>query len=317
MTSKEGSHARARELLHSGYRPNPSVPFPTLGSIVAHEIGDLDGDLPAFVQIGGIPAGGGYLGLASAPFVIDDPNGKVENVAYRRGVDAARTDRREELRGLLDDEFAQNGGARAVQANQVQRQRARRMMDSKLLVAFDCRSEKEELAASYGHSPFGRGLLLARRLLEHGVAAVEVVLPGWDTHVDNFERTRELCRVLDPGFSTLVDDLRERSLLDETLVVCMGEFGRTPTVNPAKGRDHWPNNYCVVLAGGGVKGGTVVGETDERCEKIASRPVQVPDLFATIAATLGIDGGKEFQATSRRPVKLVDPEGQVVSELLA
>jgi uncharacterized protein (DUF1501 family) len=148
------------------------------------------------------------------------------------------------------------------------------------------------------------------------VAAVEVVLDGWDTHSDNFRRTRDLCIQLDPALAALAADLKARSLLDQTLVLCMGEFGRTPFITGTEGRNHWPNNYCVVLAGGGVKGGTVLGETDERGENIVARPVQVADLFATIAATLGIERNKEF-ASGKRPVKLVDPDGAVVPELLA
>src|SRR5262249_3449400 len=152
---------------------------------------------------------------------------------------------------------------------------------------------------------FGQGVLLARRLLEHGVAAAEVVLSGWDTHLDNFNRTQKLCEQLDPAFAALIDDLKTRGTYDQTLVVCMGEFGRTPDIAAGDGRNHWPNNYCVVLAGGGIKPATVVGETDELCKNTVSRPVQVPDLFATIAQTLGIEGDKEFH-TATRPVKLID-----------
>jgi uncharacterized protein (DUF1501 family) len=144
---------------------------------------------------------------------------------------------------------------------------------------------------------------------------VEVVLDGWDTHADNHNRTQTLCRVLDPAFSALIDDLATRGMLEETLVVCMGEFGRTPRINVRDGRDHWPNNYCVTFAGGGVRATTIVGETDELGMQIVNRPVQVADLFATIAALLGIDGSKEFNQ-SRRPVTLMDPNGAVVSELL-
>ncbi len=317
MTSKEGSHTRARELLHCGYPPNPSVTFPSLGSIVAHEVGDLDFDLPAFVQVGGIPSGSGYLGVQSAPFVLRDPTRKIENFDYGRGDGKELMDHREEMRAALEAEFARRGGARAVDVNEIQRKRARRLMETKLARAFDLEEEPGATRRAYGPETFGQGVLLARRLLEHGVTAVEVILDGWDTHIDNFNRTRQLCAQLDPALSALLDDLKSRGLHDETLVVCMGEFGRTPTITPAAGRNHWPNNYCVLLAGGGMKGGTVVGETDEQGEKIVSRPVQVPDLFATIAQTLHLERDKVFQASTTRPVKLIDPNGAVVSELLA
>jgi hypothetical protein len=316
MTSKEGSHARARELLHCGFTPNPAVAFPTLGAMVAHEIGDLDHDLPAFVQVDGPPGTGGYLGIECAPFVIEDPSGKIKNLGYRPGVDAGRMDRRDEMRAVLDQTFVQSGGDRAVHADAAQRRRARRLMDSKLLSAFDLNQEKEAVRDAYGRSKFGQGALLARRLIENGVTSVEVVLEGWDTHTDNFTRTQRLCGQLDPAFATLVADLRERGLYDSTIVLCMGEFGRTPTIASSDGRNHWPNNYCVALGGGGIKPATVVGETDERGENIVRRPVQVADLFATLAQLLGIQGKKEFH-TKNRPVWLVDPNGKPVDELIA
>jgi len=316
LTSKEGSHARARELLHCGYTPNPAVSFPTLGAIVAHELGDPEFDLPAYVQVDGPPGSGGYLGIECAPFLIDDPVGKIRNLAYRFGVDAARMDQREAMRTLLDTSFAAIGGDEAVHADGAQRRRARRLMDSKLLTAFDLTQEPAAVRDGYGRGRFGQGVLLARRLVEHGVTTVEVVLEGWDTHVDNFRRTQHLCGELDPAFSALIDDLRARDLFDRTLVLCMGEFGRTPTIVLSDGRNHWPNNFFVVLGGGGLKPATVVGETDELGEKIVARPVQVADLFATVAQALGIDGSKEFQ-TRNRPIWLVDPKGKPVPELLA
>ncbi len=315
LTSKEGSHARAREQLHSGYTPNPAVAFPTLGSIVAHEIGDLDSELPAFVQILGPPGSAGYLGIESAPFRVDDPTKDVGNVAYPKGVDGQRMELREGLREVLDREFTTRGGAAVVHADLSQRRRAHRLIDSKLRSAFDLGLESDATRDAYGRSTFGQGVLLARRLLESGVTSVEVVLDGWDTHVDNHQRTQALCTQLDPAFAALLDDLAMRGLLEETLVVCMGEFGRTPKINVREGRDHWPNNYCVALAGGGVRAGTVVGATDASGEQIVARPVQVADLFATIAELLGIERDKEFKS-GRRPVKLIDPNGIVVPELL-
>ncbi len=317
LTSKEGSHQRARELLHSGYTPNPSVSFPTLGSIVAHEIGDLDHDLPAFVQIAGPPGSPGYLGTPSAPFRLRSPVEPVSNVAYPSGVDPERLAQRETLRQTLDEQFANEGALDEVALNQEQRRRARRLMDTKLLSAFDLSQERRAARDAYGRSNFGSGVLLARRLIEHGVSAIEVHSEGWDTHVDNFTKTRALCQELDPAFAALIDDLEQRGLLADTLIVCMGEFGRTPAIKGHDGRDHWPNNYCVALAGCGVKPGTVVGTTDERGENIVERPVQVADLFATIAALLGLERDKTFQATPRRPVKLIDPDGVVVQELIA
>jgi len=316
MTSQESTHARARELLHAGYVPNASVNFPSLGSIVAHQIGDLDHDLPAFVQVSGAPVSSGYLGIECEPFHVEDPSRRIENLQDPLGGEPGPARARDEMLALLDGGFAARGGARAAAMVDTQRRRARRLMQTRLLSAFELDREPDALRAAYGGGAFGQGVLLARRLVEHGVAAVEVILDGWDTHADNFNRTRDLCRQLDPAFATLVADLAGRGLLEETLVVCMGEFGRTPAITPSLGRNHWPNNYCVVLAGCGVRPGTVVGETDETGVKIVKRPVQVADLFATFARLLGIDRDREFPTASGRTIRLIDPEGNVVSELL-
>ncbi len=316
MTSKEGSHARARQLLHWGYSPNPSVAFPSLGAVVAHEIGDLNHELPAFVQVLGEPWGPGYLGVEAAPYMVADPSNRLENLSRVGATDPARIAQRDELLELLDGDFAQRGGGPVVHEVAVQRLRARRLMDSNLLPAFDLRLEPDAVRDRYGRSKFGQGVLMARRLIESGVAAVEVALDGWDTHKDNFRRTKALCDELDPAFSALLDDLAERQLLDDTLVLCIGEFGRSPTILAGEGRNHWPSNYFAVLAGGGVRCGRPIGITDERSEQIVERPVQVPDLFATVAKLLGYDGSRKFQASTNRPVTLVDPDGAVVTELL-
>jgi len=315
MRTREGSHARARELVQCGYTPNPTVHYPPLGSIVAHELGDLSHELPAFVQINGAPLPAGYLGVQCSPFVLEKPEGRIENLAYAGGVNPERLDHRDAMVDVLDDAFAKKGGAPAVESNVAQRQRARRLMDSKLLAAFDLTQEKEALRDAYGRNDFGQGVLMARRLLDHGVQAVQVVLSGWDTHDDNFGRTAKLCAQLDPAFAALLDDLKKRKTLDDTLIVCMGEFGRTPEIARGDGRNHWPNNWCVALAGGGIKGGQPWGATDERGAEIADKPVAIADLYATMATALAFDRDKQFHS-GLRPIQLVDPNGKVIQELL-
>ena len=316
LHSKEGSHARARQLLHWGYTPNPSVAFPSLGAMVAHEIGDLEHDLPAFVQLLGEPWGAGYLGVEAAPYLIADPTSRLENLTRNGAIDAERAAQRDELLALLDGDFARRGGARVVHEQSVQRRRARTLMESKLLPALDLRREPDAVRDRYGRGKFGQGVLMARRLIESGVAAVEVSLEGWDTHKDNFNRTKALCGELDPAFAALLDDLTERGLLDDTLVLCVGEFGRTPEILAGDGRNHWTNAYSAVLAGCGVPAGRAVGATDERGAQIVERPIAIADLFATFAQLLGFDGSRKFQASTNRPVTLVDPNGAAVSELL-
>ncbi|MFO0981931.1 MAG: DUF1501 domain-containing protein, partial [Planctomycetota bacterium] len=317
MTSKEGSHARARYLVHTGYSPNPTVRHPSLGSILADQIGAKDGELPAFVMIGGggSALGAGYLGVDAAPFVVNDPRKPIQNLGYARGVDARRLDRRSELLGALEASFAEKGGGEPVAANAALLAKARRMMDSSKAKAFSVAGSDADLER-YGNSEFGAGCLAARQLIEAGVTAVEVNLNGWDTHDDNHNRVRKLSEVLDPAMAALLDDLKHGGLLAETLVIWMGEFGRTPQLTSSDGRGHFTKSWCALLAGGGIRGAQVIGQTDERGENIVARPVTVPDLFATLAQLFRVDGSQIHYA-GQRPIWLVDPEGKPVLEALA
>jgi uncharacterized protein (DUF1501 family) len=193
-------------------------------------------------------------------------------------------------------------------------QRATKMILSPAMEAFDVDAEPESVRKEYGEGGFASGCLLARRLIEHGVSFVEVVSNGWDTHQDNFEKVKELAGEVDRPYAALIRDLARRGMLDDTLVIWMGEFGRTPKVNPRGGRDHYPRSFNAVLAGGGVQGGAVVGKTDAQGADVADRPVTVPDLFATFCTSMGIDPAIENMASSGRPIKLVDG-GKAVSEL--
>jgi uncharacterized protein (DUF1501 family) len=194
--------------------------------------------------------------------------------------------------------------------------RATQMILSPAMKAFDVEAELESVRKEYGEGAFASGCLLARRLIEHGVSFVEVVSNGWDTHQDNFEKVPELAGAVDRPYAALIRDLDRRGMLDDTLVIWMGEFGRTPRVNGRGGRDHYPRSFNAVLAGGGVRGGAVVGKTDAQGADVADRPVTVPDLFATFCRSMGIDPTIENMAASGRPIKLVDG-GKAVTELFA
>jgi len=189
------------------------------------------------------------------------------------------------------------------------------MMRSPQLSSFDLAQEPASSVAAYGDSDFGRGCMLARRLVEAGVPAVEVTLGGWDTHQNNFDRTRDLCRVLDPAMSTLLRELHERSLLSSTLVLCMGEFGRSPYINSREGRDHYPAAWSAVLAGGGIRGGVVHGGTDERGAKVVRDPVRVADLYATMATQMGLAPDKVVMAPGGRPIAVTD-KGKAIASLV-
>jgi uncharacterized protein (DUF1501 family) len=203
--------------------------------------------------------------------------------------------------------------------------RAVKMMRSSASRAFDLDEEPSAVQDAYGRTPFGQGCLLARRLVERGVPFVEVTLSGvdgpmalgWDTHAQNFETVERLCGVLDAGWSALMADLRIRGLLDGTLVVWMGEFGRTPKINETAGRDHFPNAWSAVLGGGGIKGGQALGDTGPGGEEVVDRPVTVPDMLATVLKALGIDPAKQNVTENGRPVRLADPKARPVEGLLA
>jgi len=197
-------------------------------------------------------------------------------------------------------------------------------MKSSAAKAFDLDEESAAVHDAYGRNPFGQGCLLARRLVERGVPFVEVTLSsadgtnglGWDTHAQNFEAVEKLSGVLDAGWSTLMTDLRSRGLLEHTLIVWMGEFGRTPKINESAGRDHFPNAWSTVLAGGGIRGGQTIGNTGVDGEQIKDRPVLVPDLLATVIKGLGIDPAKQNTVENGRPIRLVDAKANPIKELL-
>jgi uncharacterized protein (DUF1501 family) len=318
MTSKEGSHPRASYLLHTGYLPNPSARHPTLGSIVASQLAAARGgdtaDLPPVVRIGGRgrnDSGAGLLGMQWEPFEMRDPAQNPANTQPQVATD--RHLRRLDLMDRLDAGFAKQLPQEAADHRDLYR-RATRMILSADMTAFDLDAEPESVRAMYGDGGFASGCLLARRLVEHGVSFVEVVSNGWDTHQDNFEKVAELAGGVDRPMAALIRDLASRGMLDDTLVIWMGEFGRTPQVNPRGGRDHFPRSFNAVLAGGGVGGGRVIGRTDKAGVEVVDRPVTVPDLFATFCRSLGIDPTVENMASSGRPIKLVD-DGTAVEEL--
>jgi hypothetical protein len=332
MVSREGSHERGRYLLHTGYVPTGTVVHPSMGAITAMELGNKKLDLPNFISLGNSTDGAGFLPPEFNPFVVDAggakrPNApakaaaaggdtiKISNVAYPPGVDKARF--RERMRFLQEQEaeFEKEHASDDVTKHKTAYEKADRLMHTPLLEAFDLSKEKPELVKSYGEEKFGRSCLLARRLVERGVAFIEIGLGGWDTHQDNFTKVATNCKQLDPGLGTLIRDLHEKRMLDKTLIVCMGEFGRTPKINANNGRDHYPRAWSAMLAGGGIQGGRVIGATDKDGVEVKERPVTVPDLFATIYSAIGVDPKKKNVSPLGRPIALSD-NGVAVKELL-
>ena len=318
LTSREGEHQRATYQMHTGYIPVGGVRFPSIGSIVASEIGPRNFDLPNFVSIGNrfFTLGSGFLGMAHAPFIVANASQMPNNAELPQGISNARFDRRLNLMRDLERDFAEAGGQNQVRNHHALVTGAAQMVRSPRLRAFDISEERAAVRDRYGRNPFGQGCLLARRLVEAGVTFVEVESNGWDTHQDNFNRTRTLSETVDPAFAALIEDLRQRGRLERTLVIWMGEFGRTPRINPNTGRDHFPRAFSVALAGGGIRGGRVIGATSASGTDVANRPVRVADLFCTFCHSLGINPRKENITPQGRPIRIVDG-GQYVRELFA
>jgi hypothetical protein len=316
MVSKEGDHERGTYLMKTGYRPDPTVEHPSIGAICCHELPVGRTDIPRHISIltGRWPSRGGFLGGEFDAFQVDDPNGKLPDVVS--AVPAPRDGARVGDLEVVERAFARGRRDRVEETlHRETLARARVMMTSEQLQAFDVSQEPAAVRAEYGATAFGRGCLAARRLIEVGVRCVEVTLGGWDTHVNNHEIHKARSRELDPAFATLLRDLARRQLLERTLVLCCGEFGRTPKVNPLGGRDHWPGGFSLALAGGGLRGGLAIGQTDPEGLKDPIRPTTIEDVHATVLTALGLDPAKENTAPATgRPIKL--SAGRPIRELL-
>jgi len=259
------------------------------------------------------PARGGFLGASYDAFRVFNPGRHINNM--RPMVGDVRQQRRLKNLDVVTGAFARGRRLRTdATLHQLTIQRALTMMNSEQLKAFRIDDEPASVREAYGDSRFGRGCLVARRLIETGVRAVEVTLPGWDSHASNHEGHVIQAKKLDPAFASLISELKERDLLDSTVVLCLGEFGRTPAINPLDGRDHWPKWFSGVIGGGGMASGQVIGETDPAGKADAKDPVEVKDLYATVLKVLGIDYAQEFITSIGRPIAF--SEGTPVERLL-
>jgi hypothetical protein len=317
MMSKEGDHERGTYLMKTGYRPDPTVEHPSIGAICCHELPVGRTDIPRHISIltGQWPSRGGFLGGEFDAFQAGDPQGPLPDVSA--GVPTPRDLARVADLEVLERAFARGRRSRVdATLHRETLARARLMMTSEQLKAFDVSHEPASLRAEYGDTPFGRGCLAARRLTEVGVRCVEVTLDGWDTHVNNHAFQAAKVKTLDPAFAALLRDLKSRDALDRTIVLCCGEFGRTPKINLTAGRDHWTNGFSLALAGGGLRGGVAVGATDPEGVKDPVRPATIEDVHATVLAALGLNPAKENVApATSRPIKL--SAGRSIRELLA
>lgn len=312
VAMREGNHDRARYLMRTGHAPQGGVAHPGLAALTSARHGA--NDFVAAVAIGAPTQSPGLLGPRHAALTIRKPDQPWRGLQLSGGADPAREDDRAVLLEALQEQFAAGRSRAPVDAHTDTMARARVVLRSPRRRAFELDRESAGTRDRYGVSDFGAGCLLARRLVDEDVAFVEVGLPGWDTHEDNFARTAALARQLDQGMSALIDDLVTSGRIDDTVVVCMGDFGRTPTINARQGRDHFPECSSVVLVGAGVRGGTVVGATSADGREIVERPIGVPDLYRTLCTQLDIDPDEVRMAPTGRPIATVDG-GAVISEL--
>lgn len=312
IAGKEAAHERGRYHLRTGRRLAGASKFPHIGSLVAYKLGDPDSDLPNFVSIGETISSG-FLGVKVAPFTITRAGQLPDNVSAP--VQEDRTDRRLQMLRLQDQDLEAAGAPHLAQEHQELYRKASRLMTSSRLKAFTLEGESAETQDQYGRTPFGQSCLVARRLIESGVPFVEVQRGGWDMHQNLWQNMPNTAGDVDRGLSTLVTDLKQRGMLEKTLVICLGEFGRTLRINQTAGRDHWARNFNLLLAGGGIKGGVCVGKTSEDGMEITDRPVDVDDLFQTICTCMGIDADEELYTPEGRPLRVVE-EGLPVRELL-
>ncbi len=323
MTHGEAAHERGTHNMFTGYRPSPALMYPSMGSVVSHEFGPKN-NLPPYVCIPSVPnefAQSGYLSSAYGPFALgSDPANagfKVQDLSLPGGIDDARFAKRRTILSAVDDHFSKLEKSDDLAAMDTFYQRAYSLISSQQArEAFNIAAEKDALRDEYGRNEAGQRMLLARRLVEAGTRFVTLTYGGWDHH-DNVKGNMEAqMPKFDQAYARLIRDLDERGLLDSTLVMVSSEFGRTPKINATAGRDHWPKVFSVVLAGGGIKRGSVYGSSDAIAAEPENDPLGVADLATTVYKQMGIIADKELMAPGDRPIEIVDG-GRVVTELLA
>lgn len=323
MTHTEAAHPRGTHNMITGYRPSAAIVYPSMGSVVSHELGPRN-EMPPYVCVPNLTSafsGSGYLSAAYGPFTLgSDParrSFEVRDLALPDDVTAARFEKRKRLIQIVDDEFTEGMESDKLTAMDSFYQRAYDLLDSPpAREAFNIRSEPQEVRDRYGKGSAGARMLMARRLIEAGVRFVSLSYGAWDTHTYHFRTTLRQLPPFDQAFAALIADLDERKMLERTLVVVCTEFGRTPMVNAGAGRDHWPRVFSTILAGGGIKRGYVHGASDAIAAEPHEAPVSPEDLATTIYAQLGIRSDKELMAPGDRPLEIVNG-GKVIQDIIA
>lgn len=311
MSTREADHMRGRYYMHTGYVPNPSIEHPSYGSVLSHQLQRNDIEIPQFVTIGGGSMGAGFLGAQYSPFSVNS-DGRIKNLDIK--VDQRFIQRAYALDLIENNFIGQKRGSLAKDHQSVLKQ-AFNLLTSEQMEAFKVASEPEAVKERYGNNGFGKGCLMARRLVEVGVPFIEVNLGGWDNHQNIFPTLRDnKLPVLDQGMSALLEDLEQRELIDDTVVIWMGEFSRTPRINGNAGRDHWARSWSIAVGGGGMKGGIAVGETSADGTRVETEPYTSQDVMASVCKALGISLNTTFTSNSGRPMKIAN-SGKIIKDL--
>jgi len=317
LTTTEGDHQRGTVLVSTGRSPNPLTQWPHIGSVTAQQLTPKDLDLPSFVAVGGTAAriGPGFLGMTYAPFTVQNPGQPPDNMSPAKDVNMVR---RSEMFHALENDFLKAHGtsAEAAKAHHDNYEKAFGLVVGTAGKGFSLDDERGNIER-YGNNNFGKGCLLARKLVEKGAVCVEVDLGGWDTHQNNFKTLADQrLPTLDKGMAALVEDLVQKGLWQNSVVAWMGEFGRTPRINQNAGRDHWARCWSVVLGGGAIKGGQVYGSTDSDGGSVKDNEVKIGDLFATIYKAMGLDPATQIRDNLSRPTAIAGDNAKAITALV-
>jgi hypothetical protein len=313
MSTREADHMRGRYYMHTGYVPNPSIEHPSYGSLLSHQLRRDDIEIPQFVTVGGGSMGAGFLGAQYNPFSVNS-DGRIRNLDMK--VDARLIQRAYAL-DLIESNFINQKRGSLAKDHQSVLKQTFNLLTSEQMEAFKIAGEPEPVKERYGDNGFGKGCLMARRLVEVGVPFIEVNLGGWDNHQNIHPTLKDnKLPVLDQGMSALVEDLEQRELLKDTAIIWMGEFSRTPRINGNAGRDHWARSWSVVVGGAGMNGGIAVGATSDDGTKVITDPYTSQDVMASVCKALGISLSTTFTSNSGRPMKIAN-SGKVIKELFA
>lgn len=311
MSTREADHMRGRYYMHTGYVPNPSIEHPSYGAVLSNQLDRDDLEIPQFVSVGGGSMGAGFLGAQYNPFSVNS-DGRIRNLDLK--VDERLIQRAYAL-DLIENNFINQKRGSLAKDHQSLLKQTFNLLTSEQMEAFKVASEPEAVKERYGDNGFGKGCLMARRLVEVGVPFIEVNLGGWDNHQNIFPTLKDnKLPMLDKGMSALVEDLEQRELLKDTAIIWMGEFSRTPRINGNAGRDHWARSWSIAVGGADMNGGIAVGATNDDGTKVITDPYSSQDVMASVCKALGIPLSTTFTSNSGRPMKIAN-SGKIIKEL--